>query len=96
MTKKEIDKISFKISKEDYELRTMMKRMKQKKLNISDISKKALKFYFNHMLSSKSDPVYEKMILESERRKEAAQLNEHMARIKEINKRLGELNGTKE
>lgn len=96
MTKKEIDKISFKISKEDYELKTIIKRMKQKKLNISDISKKALKFYFNNILSMESDPRYEKMLLEAERRQEKEKMDVHLLRIRKISERLEVLNGTKE
>lgn len=82
---------SFKIGKYDYELKSMLKRIEQRKLNKSEIMKKAFKFYFKHALSTKRDYIYERMILENEKKGIAKEIDGHAKRLRLINKRLDDI-----
>lgn len=95
MTRKKIDKISFKIDKEDYELQTMVKRIEQMKLNKSEICKRALKFYYNTKFLQTPDPKYENILLEYERKAELEKFNESKDKMIKINQRLKELRDAK-
>lgn len=91
MVNKEITKISIKIPKTDFELKAMIKRIKQKKLSVSEVGQKALKFYYKNFLSDSTDKKYEKLILEYERKSEMEKFNESRERISKINERLRKL-----
>lgn len=91
MTRKQKTAFSVKIGKEDFELRAMIKRIEQQKLSISDVAKKAIKFYYKHALSTNPDPKYEKIFLEYQRKAEMEKFNESREKVSKINKRLREL-----
>ena len=95
MVKKEKTVFSFKIRKDDFELRAMIKRLEQKKLSVSEVAKSGLKFYFKHMLSDKADPRYERLLLEEEKKIAKREFDEKFERLRKVNNRITELDNGK-
>jgi len=90
MPKKNKSTISFKIEKEDYELKAIIRFIEKNNFQKSDVIKKALKFYVMNYWQ-KGNPDIEKMILEAERKDLFKQMLFYQSKIKDNGEKLTKL-----